>query len=57
MQNKEVDEVFNKKVRFCLFSYDQKTQEYKQLTHRNIATITHGRAAGAYSILWYDAKM
>ena len=57
MQNKEVDEVFNKKVRFCLFSYDQKTQEYKQLTHRNIADLTHGRAAGAYSILWYDAKM
>ena len=40
-----------------MFTYDKKSAEYKQLTHRNIANIQHGRAAGAYSILWYDAKM
>jgi len=61
MQNREVLSVYNKKAKFCLFVYDKRGLNrdggYKQLTHKDIANKTTSRSVGAYTILWYDAKM
>ena len=45
MQNTEIDDIFNKKVRFVLF--DRNGKEFTQSLQE----------PGTYYVLWYDAKM
>jgi len=50
MQNKEVDEVYGKKVKFVLFTEDGSGEEDGQFTETSLST-------ESYYIFWHDSKM
>ena len=55
MQNKEVEEVQDKPVKFCLFKFNKKKEGTDE--EDGFTTFTQAQASQQYTILWYDAKM
>jgi hypothetical protein len=51
MQNKEADEVYGKKVNYCLFLMKKTDEKVDYLK------FTETSVPNSYVILWYDAKM